>query len=74
MAKKNVHVHRFGDRVAVSLPGKGETVYLTVKEARKLARALNGGARDIDKEPRFSQSGFVTVSFEVEATCLYSAH
>ncbi|HFH4279289.1 TPA: hypothetical protein ACGJ4S_000993 [Pseudomonas aeruginosa] len=42
---KNAQIHRFGDRVAVSLPGKGETVYLSEKEARALARVLVDCAR-----------------------------
>ena len=73
MSKKNVQVHRFGGRVAVSLPGKGETVYLTPKEAQRLAKALNAGARNIAQQPRFSESDFVTVSFEASQTCLQTA-
>ena len=59
------HVHRFYGRVAVSLPGKGETVYLKPAEARKLARALNACSRDISSFPQFSVSPFATVEFPV---------
>ena len=58
---KGASVHRFGDLVALALPGKGETVYLNPAEARKLARALNAGARSVKTEPRFSQSSFGTI-------------
>lgn len=44
---KNAHLHRFGDLIALSLPGKGETLYFTRKEARAIAKALNAGARDV---------------------------
>lgn len=51
------HIHRFGDRVALSLPGKGETVYLSAAQARALAKHLNAGARSIKKE-KFADSNF----------------
>ena len=63
---KSAHVHRFGDKAAVSLPGKGETVYLTPKEARKLARALNSCARSIGAVS-FRDSDFGTVTIDVSA-------
>lgn len=53
----NARVHRFGEDVAVSLPGKGETVYMQASEARALARALNTAARDVDAV-RFVDSRF----------------
>lgn len=58
-------VYRFVDRVAISLPGTGETIYLTAAEARKLARALNAGARSVKEEPQFSTSTFGTVEVDV---------
>lgn len=42
-------VHRFRDHVAVWL-GEGETVYLTAKQARSLAGAIDGAARSIEFE------------------------
>lgn len=62
---KGAQIHRFGPRVAISLPGKGETIYLTEKEARAIARALNACARDVKAEPRASQSAFETVSIDI---------
>jgi len=53
----NAHLHRFGDHVALSLPGKGETLYFTAKEARAIAKALNAGARDI-AAVKFQDSNF----------------
>lgn len=51
-------VHRFRDRVAASL-GTGETVYMDPKTARKLARALNAAARDVDART-FADSTFAS--------------
>jgi hypothetical protein len=56
----DAHVHRFRDRVGLSLPGKGETVYLTPAEARDIATALISGAGDIDRVA-FVDSDFVPV-------------
>lgn len=53
----NAHLHRFGDKVALSLPGKGETLYFTPKEARAIAKALNAGARDIGA-CKFTESNY----------------
>lgn len=50
--------HRFGDCVAVST-GTGETVYLPLKEARAMARAINAAARSIAAE-RFADSSGLT--------------
>lgn len=61
---KNAQLHRFGEHVALSLPGKGETVYLTAKDAAKLARALNACSRDV-KSVRFSASEFASVQIEL---------
>lgn len=57
-----MQVHRFRDRVGLALEGKGETRYLTPKEARKAARALNAAARSIEREP-FHKSPNLTVRF-----------
>lgn len=54
---KNAHVHRFGEDVAVSLPGNGETAYMHANEARRLGRALIAAARDVDS-CRFVDSQF----------------
>lgn len=56
-ALKDAHLHRFGDHVAISLPGRGETKYLTAKEARALAKRLNEAARDIGAR-KFTDSIF----------------
>jgi hypothetical protein len=58
-------VHRFRDKVAVYV-GHGETTYLDLKTARKLARAINAAARDIAQQPRFSESKCGTVTIEAE--------
>lgn len=50
-------VHRFRDRVAVHVGG-GETVYLDIRVARQMARALWRASRDID------QRSFVDSTFE----------
>lgn len=57
MTTKTVSVHRFHASAAVALPGKGETCYMTEREARELARALIECARDI-KARRFTESRF----------------
>lgn len=54
---KHANLHRFGDYVALSLPGNGETAYFTAKEARAIAKALNAGARDIAAR-KFTDSNF----------------
>lgn len=46
-------VYRFGDSVAVS--GPGPTHYMTARDARALARALNRAARSVILE-RFTDS------------------
>jgi len=62
----SAQVHRFGDCVAASL-GTGETVYLTPKDAKKLARTLNACASNV-KASRFVDSEFTTVGLELEDT------
>lgn len=63
---KTIQCHRFGDKVAVSA-GSGETVYLRVTEARKLARAINAASLDI-KERTFSLSRCGTFSLTVDGS------
>lgn len=55
-------VHRFRDKVAVYV-GKGETVYLSPANARKLARALNAAAKSCETEA-FTESRDLTVIVE----------
>ena len=62
----DAHVHRFRDRIALSLPGSGETVYLSAKEARRLGRILRECARDVVTIPDFSQSAFSAQAVELE--------
>jgi hypothetical protein len=47
-------VHRFRDKVAVYV-GNGETVYMTAKEARALARAIGKVAKSVETQT-FAQS------------------
>ncbi|ATW58300.1 hypothetical protein CNR37_00093 [Pseudomonas phage ventosus] len=56
-------VHRFREKVAIYL-ANGETVYLTPKEAKEVAKALNGAAKDI-KQHSFSASEFRTVQIQI---------
>lgn len=60
------YIHRFRDKVAISLPGKGPTVYLTPKEARQIAKALNACARDV-KALSFTASEFSSTSVDISA-------
>lgn len=57
---KNAQIHRFGDKVAISLPGKGETIYLTPDDARAVADAMRACASNIEAQPKFSESTFAT--------------
>lgn len=52
-------IHRFHDTAALYVGGNA-TVYLTPKEARDIARALQACARDIEAR-RFVESEFRTV-------------
>lgn len=56
-------IHRFREKVAIYL-ANGATVYLSPKEAKAIAKALNGAARDI-KNNTFTQSEFSTVHIEL---------
>lgn len=60
-----MQVHRFRNTAAIALQGKGETRYMTAREARKLARALNAIARSISRE-EFSASAGLTVGFATQ--------
>jgi len=53
---KNIHLHRFGADVAISLPGNGETCYMSASEARQVACALVDCARDIAARPFVSST------------------
>ena len=66
----NASVHRFHDRVALSLPGSGETVYLEPKEAAKLAKLLTEGARSVRNET-FGQSNFGTHEIPLNGNPLF---
>jgi len=48
MPIKNAHAYRFRDLVALAIPGAGDTVYLTPKEARQFARGLVAAAKSIE--------------------------
>lgn len=61
----NAQVHRFGDAIALYI-GTGETVYLSVKDARKLSGAINRTARSVERET-FIKSTCGT--FHLEAEC-----
>jgi hypothetical protein len=62
--KTTAQIHRFHNRVALHI-GSGKTVYLTPIEAKRIARALNAGARDIMKAG-FVVSTFTPVRVEIE--------
>ena len=56
-------VHRFRDAVAAYV-GSGETVYMTAREARIMARALIKAARSVDMVPFHRSAGeTVTLAF-----------
>lgn len=61
---KFIQVHRFYDRVAVYV-GRGETVYLTPVEARKMAKALNAHAKSVETE-EFRSASVRTFEMHVE--------
>lgn len=63
---KHAQVHRFGDCVAMFL-SKGETVYMTPKDARAIAKALNTCARDI-KQAKYVDGTFKTAEFTLQDT------
>lgn len=55
-------VHRVEHRIALWLEG-GETVYLTVGQAKGLASALKGAAKDVSENP-LARSKFQTFRIE----------
>lgn len=57
-------VHRFREKVAVYL-ANGSTVYLTPKEAKAIAKAMNACTRDI-KANSFTDSQFHTTTIPLE--------
>lgn len=64
--KKHAQVHRFGDCVAMYL-SNGETVYMTPKDARAIAKSLNACARDI-KAAKYVDGTFKTAEFYLQDT------
>lgn len=62
MAK--AQVHRFRDSVAVWI-GTGETVYMTPRDARRFARAINKAAKSCESES-FADSTCGTAAFDFE--------
>lgn len=55
-------IHRFHDMVALYI-GTGATVYLSPSVARKVAKALNGCAKDVGA-CKFTKSTFSTVEVD----------
>lgn len=71
---KTASVHRFQDLVALSLPGKGETVYLLPQDARFIASALKDCAADIGKRGfAASQFGGANCGLENDGSRFYKA-
>jgi hypothetical protein len=60
-------VHRFGELVALYIPGMPEIAYLSAAEAGKLARALNKVARSVKTE-RFAGYRVGTISVPLVRT------
>lgn len=58
-------IHRFREKVAIYL-ANGATVYLSPKEAKEIAKALNAAVRDI-KDNSFVDSQFSTVNIELSS-------
>jgi hypothetical protein len=56
MSDHTASVHRFYDRVAISIPG-GPTIYLNKAEARRLGRALRECSMDVSTRT-YVNSGF----------------
>lgn len=64
MKKVIAHVHRFHGFAAVGFVGvDGETVYMTVEDAERLAAALRDCVSDIRTQPNFTNSEFGSVAF-----------
>lgn len=48
---KSISIHRFGDKCALAILGQdGGTVYMTAKQARKVAQQFYICARSIERE------------------------
>jgi len=62
---KDSYIYRFGNDVAISLPGKGETVYLNPLAAKELAVAILAAAKDTAAH-KFTDSQFSGVYVESE--------
>ncbi len=65
MENKIAQIHRFGDCVAIYIGG--ETVYLTPKDSKNLAKALNACASDC-KSLKFVESQFRTKLIDLNDT------
>lgn len=59
-------IHRFGDCVALYV-GTGQTIYITPKEAKAIAKQLNACAKDI-AEHSFGKGTFKTYQIEFSYT------
>lgn len=64
--KTFVQIHRFGDCVAMYL-ADGKTVYMTPKDAGKIAAQLRDCAKDV-RAVKFGSSTFRTFSTELTDT------
>ena len=60
--KQHTKIHRFRDYVSITL-GRGETVYLTAREARQLSRAINKAVKSCETES-FLDSTFESIELE----------
>lgn len=66
MRMVRMQVHRFRGAVAINVYNEdGATVYISPRDARKLIRALQRTALDIDKHRNFSES--VCGTFELSS-------
>lgn len=73
MTKRTMQVHRFRDLVAIALPGKGATVYLTADETADLSAALSRAAGEIAAPVPFTASTVGTWSRALPGAALSSA-
>lgn len=60
MTTKQARVYRFGDCVALAVPGSAKTVYLSKVEAFEIAKALADCGWNLDDYPSFANSTFGT--------------
>lgn len=61
MSDYTVQVHRFRQGAAIHA-GDGKTVYMTARDARRIAKALNAIARSIDNESFADSKGLTVIS------------